>query len=71
MKKDSTHDRIKKILESNGVNVTHLVIIKPKGRFSVRTAKIIVTPPYSNAMYSTEFCLKSSGSKMTQRTGVE
>lgn len=71
MKKDSMHDRIKKILECNGVNVTHLLIIKPKGRFSVRTAKIIVTPQYSNAMYVTEFCLKGSGAKMAQRTGVE
>lgn len=71
MKKILRTTELKHMLESNGVNVTHLVIIKPKGRFSVRTAKIIVTPQYLNAMYETEFFLKGSGAKMAQRTAVE
>lgn len=53
--KDSTHDGIKQFLESKGVHVTHLALFKPKGRFSVRTAKINVSPQYSNAMESTDF----------------
>lgn len=53
--KDSTHDEIKQFLESKGVHVTHLSLFQPKGRFSVRTAKINVSPQYSNAMESTDF----------------
>lgn len=42
MKKDLMYDRIKKILECNGVNVMYFLIIKLKGWFLVRIVKIIV-----------------------------
>lgn len=55
IKNNSTHIGIKNYLESKGVHVTHLRLFKPRGRFMVRTAKVIVSPKCSQLVESPEF----------------
>ena len=53
--KDSTYDGIKSYVENKGVHVSHLTLFKPKGRYSVRTAKINVSPQCSEIVEAPEF----------------
>lgn len=55
IKEDSTYDGIKNYVENKGVHISHLVLFKPKGKYSIRTAKINVSPQCSQTVESPGF----------------
>lgn len=53
--KESTYDGIKNYVENKGVHITHLTRFKPKGRYSIRTAKINIASKCSQIVDAQEF----------------
>lgn len=52
---ESTYEGIKTYVESKGVKISYLTLFKPKGRYSVRTAKINVSPNCSETVEAPGF----------------
>ena len=53
--KHTTYDGIQNFLRQKGVHVTHLALFKPKGKFSVRSAKVNISPQHASTVESTGF----------------
>ena len=53
--KHTTYEGIQNYLRQRGVHVTHLALFKPKGKFSVRSTKVNISPQHASIVESSKF----------------